>query len=167
MTVDEWDALVRKHTPAVLRIACRILGIEADAEDVAQDVFVEAWQLRATQQVRNWPGLLRRITVMRSLDRLRQRQRRNSVPYDEKGLADHRDSPQSTAIERELTQRLREGLCDLPEQQAAAFSLFYFEHLSREEVAAALSTTPGAVSTALSKARRSLKALLTERDSER
>ena len=160
----DWDALVRKSAPAVLRIACRILGIDSDAEDVAQDVFVEAWQLRETQQVLNWPGLLRRMAVMRSLDRLRQR--RNTVPYDECSLVDNSQSPPGIAMRRELTQRLRERLCDLPEQQAAAFSLFYFEHLSRDEVADVLTTTPGAVSTALSKARRSLNISLIEHDSE-
>ena len=43
--MTDWDAIVREHGPAVLRIACRILGVVAEAEDVTQDVFYEAWQM--------------------------------------------------------------------------------------------------------------------------
>lgn len=158
--MTDWDALVQEQSAAVLRIACRILSVGADAEEVAQDVFVEAWQMQATQEVRNWPGLLRRMAVLRSLDRLRRR--RVTFPYDEQCLADDRTVPPDVIMRRELAHRLRQSLCDLPEQQAAAFSLFYFDHCSRDEIADELATTPGAVSSALSKARRALRSSLTE-----
>ena len=61
---------------------------------------------------------------------------------------------------RELAEGLRQAIAQLPDQQAAVFSLFYFEHLSRVEIAEALGTTVGAVSTSLSKARRTLKCAL-------
>jgi RNA polymerase sigma-70 factor (ECF subfamily) len=142
----------------VLQIACRILGVEADAEDVTQDVFCEAWQMQLSQSVGNWPGLLRRLAVLRSLDKLRRR--RQSASLTENLLGHDRGGPSQVAMARELASRLRQCIRELPDQQAAAFSLFYFEHLSREEIADTLGTTVGAVSTALSKARRTLKSSL-------
>ncbi|TWU12920.1 ECF RNA polymerase sigma factor SigE [Symmachiella macrocystis] len=158
--MPDWDALVREHGPAVLRIAVRILGGLPDAEDVTQDVFCEAWQIQASQQVANWPGLLRRLAVLRSLDKLRRR--RSHAPLTEDHLVDTAEAPHDRMLARELADRLRGCLCQLPEQQAAVFSLFYFEHLNREEIATTLGTTVGAVSTAHSKARRNLKTALTE-----
>ncbi len=156
--VTDWNAIVRENGPAVLRIAYRILGVIADAEDVTQEVFCEAWQKQLSQTVVNWPGLLRRIAVLRALDKLRRR--RPSVSLTEIHLGHNRDGPAQVAMARELAAQLRECIRRLPEQQAAVFSLFYFEHLSREVIAETVGTSVGAVSTALSKARRSLKSSL-------
>jgi len=154
----DWNALVREHGPAVLRIAERILGIVSDAEDVAQDVFCEAWKIYTSRDVANWPGLLRRLTVVRALDKLRRR--RPDVPLTENRLADDRAGPHDLAVASELADQLRLCICQLPEKQATVFSLFYFEHLSREEIADSVGSTVGAVSTALSKARQTLKSSL-------
>ena len=156
--MTDWDALVREHGPAVLRIACRILGVVADAEDVTQDVFCEAWQIHTSREVANWLGLLRRLAVVRAIDRLRRR--RPHTPLTENRSAPDRDGPQHSAMARELANHVRQCIRQLPDQQAAVFSLFYFEHLSREEIADAVDTTVGAVSTALSKARRALRSML-------
>jgi RNA polymerase sigma-70 factor, ECF subfamily len=158
--MTDWDAIVREHGPAVLRIACRILGVAPDAEDVTQDVFCEAWQMHLSQSVVNWPGLLRRLAVLRSLDKLRRR--RKSASLVENCVSNDRDGPSQVAMARELASRLRQCIRKLPTQQAAVFSLFYFEYLSREEIADTLGTTVGAVSTALSKGRRTLKSSLSD-----
>ena len=154
----DWELLVREHGLAVFRIAFRILGDAGEAEDVMQDVFCEAWRIQRSEGVTNWPGLLRRLAVLRALDRLRRR--RPVVPLAEHHLAEAHSGPPEVAMARELAQQLRQCLRELPDQQAAAFSLFYFENLSRGQIAQALETTVGAVSAALSKARRSLKSSL-------
>ena len=158
--MTDWDGIVREHGPAVSRIACRILGVAPDAEDVTQDVFCEAWQMHLSQPVVNWPGLLRRLAVLRSLDKLRRRRKNSSLV--ENCVGNDRDGPSQVAMARELASRLRQCISELPAQQAAAFSLFYFEHLSREEIADTLGTTVGAVSTAFSKGRRTLKSSLSK-----
>ncbi|MCZ6871751.1 MAG: sigma-70 family RNA polymerase sigma factor [Gammaproteobacteria bacterium] len=156
--MTDWDGIVREYGPAVSRIASRILGVRADAEDVTQEVFCEAWQLQMSQPVANWAGLLRRLAVLRALDCRRRRRPETSLSRVDVGH--DRDGPQQLAMARELAEGLRQAIAQLPDQQAAVFSLFYFEHLSRVEIAEALGTTVGAVSTSLSKARRTLKCAL-------
>ncbi|MDT0550421.1 RNA polymerase sigma factor, partial [Streptomyces lonegramiae] len=41
---DAFETLVRRHSPAMLQLAVRLLGDRADAEDAVQDAFVSAWR---------------------------------------------------------------------------------------------------------------------------
>ena len=67
----------------VFSIALRILGDRSAAEEAAQDVFLELHaklgELASEEHVRYW---LRRVTVHRSIDRVRRRQRQPEVPMD-------------------------------------------------------------------------------------
>jgi RNA polymerase sigma-70 factor (ECF subfamily) len=156
---DDWDALVSRLGPAVFRTAWRVLGHAADAEDVTQEVFLEAYRLRRGRDVRSWPGLLRRLAACRALDRLRRR--RDVVPLDGLALAGPDAGPEEDAIGRELAERLRQALAELPQREAEVFSLRYFDDLSYHEIADALGVSAGAVAVALHKARARLEALLT------
>ena len=152
-SVNEWNAIAKAHGSRVCQIALRILGSVHDAEDIAQDVFVEAFELFQQQQVRSWPGLLVRLATLRSIDRLRRR--RSSVELPEDGRITH-VSPQDEVELNELMERLQKSIAHLPPRQAAVFTLISFEQLSRDEVAKALDISPEAVSTALCKARHRL-----------
>jgi RNA polymerase sigma-70 factor (ECF subfamily) len=153
----DWNAIAETHGPHVFRIAFRIVGSVHDAEDIAQDVFVEALELFRSTRVRSWRGLLVRLATLRSIDRLRRRR-----PCHVLSEGDHVStvSPFDEAEAIELAERLRQAIAHLPEQQAAVFTLIAFEQLSRDEVAASLNISPEAVSTALYKARQRLAAEL-------
>jgi RNA polymerase sigma-70 factor (ECF subfamily) len=162
--VTDWDRIVREQGPLVFGTAWRILGHTADTEDVVQEVFLEAHRLQQSQTVRHWAGLLRRLATCRALDRLRQRKATYSL--DGLLLVDGADGPDATAIGRELAERLRQAVAQLPEREGAVFCLRYFEDLSYQRIAEVLHTSPGAVATALHKARAKLEALLTEVEKE-
>src|SRR5947209_8817636 len=98
--VTDWDRIVREHGPVVFATAWRILGHAADAEDVVQEVFLQAHQMQQEEAVRCWEALLRRLATCRSLDRLRQR--RTTVPLDGLSIATSADNPEAVAMEREL-----------------------------------------------------------------
>ena len=158
--MSDWDRIVREHGPLVFTTAKRLLGQAADAEDLTQEVLLEAFRFAQSRQVRHWPAFLRRLAVCRSLDRLRQR--RNILPLH--GVA-HRDpapGPEEAALARELAERLRQALAQLPSREGEVFCLRYFEDLSYQQIAEALDLQPGAVATALHKARAKLEALLTD-----
>jgi len=154
---EDWETIVREHGAMVARVAFRTLGSASDAEDVAQEVFAEAYRFRLSRRVDNWPGLLRRLAAFRSLDALRAR--RIAPPLDGRE-PDPGPEPVEEAQARELARALRLALARLPARQAAVFSLSCFEGLARDEIANALEISPEAVSTALFKARRRLAGLL-------
>jgi len=156
--VTDWDRLVREHGPSVYGAAWRVLGQAADAEDVVQEVFIEADRIRQTRQVRHWGALLRRLATCRSIDRLRQR--RATQPLDGLLLADRAGSPEEAAIGRELADRLRGAIAQLPEREGSVFCMRYFQDLSNRDIADTLQVRPGAVAVALHKARAKLETLL-------
>jgi len=154
--MQDWEKAVRENARVVVAVAQRILGNEHDAEDVAQDVFCEALRLVNESRVHDWPGMFRRLATLRSIDRLRKRKPTTNI----EGLRSSEADPSEVAIERELATRLRESIAQLPQQQAAVFSLFFLEQLSRDEIATCLEISPEGVSTALHKARQRMKSIL-------
>ena len=156
----DWDCIVREQGPLVYRTAWRILGHTADTEDVVQEVFLQAHQYVQTRPVRHWSGLLRRLAACRALDRLRQR--RILVPLDGLELPCNGETPDEAAVSRELADRLRQSIAELPPREAEVFCLRYFDDLSYQEIAATLSISDGAVAMALHKARAKLETLLLE-----
>jgi RNA polymerase sigma-70 factor (ECF subfamily) len=158
--VTDWERLVREHGPAVFGTAWRILGHLADTEDVVQDVFLEAYRLRAAETVRCWPALLRRLAACRALDRLRKR--RTLLSLDGLHVTANGASPEEAAIGRELAGRLRQAVAELPQREATVFCLRYFDELPNQRIAEILNIQPGAVGVALHKARARLELLLTE-----
>jgi RNA polymerase sigma-70 factor (ECF subfamily) len=158
--VTDWDRIVREHGPMVFATAWRILGHDADAEDVVQEVFLQVHQITRQGPVRYWVGLLRRLATCRALDRLRQR--RVAVSLDESSLASSTPGPDAVLLEKELAERLRQAIAALPQREGAVFCMRYFEDLSYQQIAEALRIRVGAVATALHKARAKLEAFLLE-----
>jgi RNA polymerase sigma-70 factor (ECF subfamily) len=158
--VTNWDEIVNEHGPTMFRVASRILGQTADAEDVVQEVFLEAFRLQQRRNVPQWTGLLRRMAACRALDRLRQR--KTTVSLEADALAARTGDPEASAIGHELAERLRAAIAELPRHEGEVFCLRFFEDMSYQQIADALNTTPGGVATALHKARAKLETLLCE-----
>lgn len=155
--LPDWDRIVDKHANHVFRVAMRILSCVQDAEDVSQDVFTEAFRLRQVGRVQNWAGLLVRLATLRSLDRLRRKRPSERIREGDRAST---QGPFDDAAANELATRMRMAIAELPDQQAAVFVLFHFEHLSRDEIGVSLGISPQAVSTAMYKARQRLLAQL-------
>jgi RNA polymerase sigma-70 factor (ECF subfamily) len=154
--MPEWDELVDRHARLVFGVAYRITGSVHDAEDVAQDAFREAFEQTSRGRVTDWGGFLRRVAAFRAIDVVR---RRRSEPLDP-WQPSLRPGPVAECEARELAERVRRALGELPRQAATVFALTFFEQLPRAEVAAILSITPQAVSVALFHARRRLEEIL-------
>ena len=156
--MTDWARLVREQESMIFGTAWRILGHVQDTEDAVQEVFLQAHRLHRTSRVRQWAPLLRRLATCRALDRLRRR--RNTVPLDGLALAGPPDDPEQAVRERELVDRLRKAITQLPEREGEVFCLHYFEDETNEQIAQVLDISPGAVATALYKARVRLQSLL-------
>jgi RNA polymerase sigma-70 factor, ECF subfamily len=155
-----WDQIVSEYGPMMVRLVRRILGPGPDAEDVVQEVFLEAFHVQQKQEVDNWAGLLCKVAAWRALDQLRRR--RPSEPLLAAERTDTAGGPHETAVARELAQRLREAIGQLPDGQATAFSLRYFDGLSYDQIAQVLGIRSSAVGMALHKARAKLRTLLND-----
>jgi RNA polymerase sigma-70 factor, ECF subfamily len=137
----DFNDLVDAHGRAVYTAAWRILGHRADTQDVAQEVFLEAFQRFANERVENWSALLRRLATYRALDRLRRR--RNVSPLEGLDVADPGAEPWAVAAERELAELLRRAVAQLPDREASVFCLSSFEGLNNSQIAETLKISGG------------------------
>jgi RNA polymerase sigma-70 factor, ECF subfamily len=153
MTIS-WEEFVKQHAHAVLTCALRVLGNAADADDVAQDVFLEIFRQGRISQFASQPALMRSMATRRALDRLRRRKPTNGIDSAERDRREH--EPSAYAIAAELDRQLRLQLAQLPAREAEVFCLTVFENCSAAEVAGILGTSTGAVAKSLCMARRRL-----------
>jgi RNA polymerase sigma-70 factor (ECF subfamily) len=90
----DFDAVFRRYSPYVARVALRLLGNDAEVDDLVQDVFLEAHrgleQLREPAALRGW---LSRICVRRATRRLRRRRLLSFLSFE---LVAERDLPLAT-----------------------------------------------------------------------
>jgi len=154
----DWDRLVRQNTATVLNAAFRVLGRTADAEDVAQFVFLEVFE-KNLQPTKDWPSLLRCMAIRRAIDTLRSRHPASPLP--DAGLPDSSTfEPMTALLAAEQETLLRQAIGRLPPREAEVFCLHYFEGLSHADIAQMLNIAPGAVAVSLSKAKSKLTAAL-------
>jgi RNA polymerase sigma-70 factor (ECF subfamily) len=152
----DWEPIVRENAREMLRLAMRIVGSAADAEELVQEAFMKAYQYGQREKVNNWGGLLHRFVVNAALDHLRKRRTTVSLPED--SLASSADDPAQLAEVRELANQLRRAIARLPGRQSEVFCLADLDGRSNRQIAEALGIQEGAVATALHKARKQLAA---------
>src|SRR2546430_7859730 len=74
----DWEGIVAREGQGVWRRVYRLLGNRADSEEVFQETFLAALSFSKREVVESWGALLHRLATARAVDRLRQRQRRNT-----------------------------------------------------------------------------------------
>jgi len=155
---DRLSALFREHHRRVLAAAYRITGNRADAEDVAQTVFLRL--AGAPGQIANARSYLYRAAINGALDLLRCRKSASIEPLQAaanvaaKGLG---SSPEAEASSHELGEFLRRSIAELSPRAAEMFVLRYVEEWDNREIAVAMKTSRAVVAVTLHHARSSLK----------
>lgn len=145
---------------------------EMDAEDVAQEVFVKAFEsiqgFKGESKVSTW---LYRITVTKSLDFLRSKKRKKRFGYvysifgKDNELAINPPEfvhPGVVSEKKQVAATLFTALNQLPEQQKVAFILTRLEGLGHKEVSEIMGNTVPAVESLLQRAKQNLKKQLTD-----
>lgn len=153
-----WEEFVKTHAKAVLDSALRVIGNAADAEDVAQEVFLEVFRCGKLKEFIDQPALMRTIAARRALDRMRKQKTTNNLDADPCDIREH--EPSDYAIACELDQRLRDALVRLPAREAEVFCLCVLNDNSVAEVAELLNISKNAIAKSMSMARKKLRQFL-------
>ncbi|WP_460551502.1 RNA polymerase sigma factor [Hymenobacter daeguensis] len=159
--------LVERYQGRIYRTVLSLLRNAEEAEDVAQEVFVEVHQtigrFRGEAALSTW---LYRLATSRALKNLRRARTKKRFAYFTSLLGfgnqalpeppDHAH-PQALLEGQQLLQLLLAHVARLPEQQQVAFTLRHEQELSYEQIAAVLDTTVPAVESLLFRARKTLR----------
>jgi RNA polymerase sigma-70 factor (ECF subfamily) len=131
----QFEAILRQHQSMVFSIAYHVVHDRTQAEEIAQDVFLQLYRvldsLDSPEHVVFW---LRRVTVHRSIDYIRSNGVRTEVPLEEI------PEPASADVDSDpmLSRRLRELVASLPEKARAVVVLRFQEELEPREIATTL-----------------------------
>ena len=155
---DAFAAFYDRHAPAVFGLLLNLLRIRDDAEDVLQEVFLQAWrEANRYDACRASPaGWLVMLARSRALDHLR---RRPAAASGWKEPVVNQDVAQ-TLEQGETQARVRAALDLLPAEQKEALSLAYYGGLTYEQVAARQRVPLGTAKTRIRLAMNRLRVLL-------
>jgi RNA polymerase sigma-70 factor (ECF subfamily) len=162
-----WDDVVRTHADRVYRLAFRLTGNRADAEDLTQETFVRVFRSLAQYTPGTFEGWLHRITTNLFLDMVRRRQRiRFDALPDDAGerLASREAGPEQAFDEMYLDPEIQAALDALPPDFRVAVVLCDLEQLSYEEIAATLNIKVGTVRSRIHRGRVLLRQALKHLD---
>lgn len=163
---DTWAyrLLVERHIDRAYGIALRVLKNAADAEDVAQDAMVKAWQKRHEWQAgrAKFSTWLYRVIVNRCIDKLRVPDCDWIENVDEP--ADESEDALTGLLRQRLYSQLERALAELPALQRVALTLSYHESLNSKEVAEVMGTTVYSVESLLKRGKQGLRKLMSRSD---
>jgi RNA polymerase sigma-70 factor, ECF subfamily len=164
-----FEELVEKYKQPVINIIYRILRDLAEAEDLAQNVFVQVFKsadrYKATAKFSTW---LFTIARNLTLNEIRRRSRHpaesleaSQTEYEDQPVRQFEDvktfSPTDNVLHGELEQKLQGALNELPENQRTAILLCRQEELSYEDISEVLGCSLSATKSLIHRGRETLK----------
>ncbi|WP_050028529.1 sigma-70 family RNA polymerase sigma factor [Verrucomicrobium sp. BvORR034] len=158
------EVLYQRHRPVLRGVIGRVVGVDADVDDVLQDVFIQVWKQSATFSAKKGQllGWLITIARRRALDRVRQlTSYQKATNRYEESIKPEIGHAEDSTVDREvrhneLTELFDHLIADLPKEQGVAVQLTFFSGLSQREIAARLSLPLGTVKTRIELAVRKL-----------
>ena len=154
--IDAYELLVQRHSGMAYRVALRLVGDHHDAQDVAQDALIAAWQnldrFGGRSSFSTW---LDQIVTRRALNKV-SRSRASASLDGLSGLADPVGEPAVQAERNLAVDAVTDALLALPFPQRVVIVLHHFEGLSYAEIAAVTGSTEPAIRSHLFRARRAL-----------
>jgi RNA polymerase sigma-70 factor (ECF subfamily) len=163
-----FQALVERHRSRVYRVAYQFAGNHADAEDIAQEVFIKVYRsldrFRQDAQLTSW---LYRIVMNACIDHRRRQHPASTAPFGDEAEFKMLNTPEETpgpedrAYAGELGQVLEAEVGRLPHGQRIVFIMRHHQGLKLCEIAEALGLAEGTVKRQLHAAIHRLRGALT------
>jgi RNA polymerase sigma-70 factor (ECF subfamily) len=166
---EAYGALVVRHSHSLFRVAYRITGNEADAEDVVQEAFLRGYRkLEGFESRANFGTWIYRIAVHCALDRVRRRRgdetnwagqvgETNDPEQDQLQVADQAAGPDRLVLSGEIGSMQETALRSLTATERTAFVLRHMEDRTTAEIGAALGIEPNAAKQAVFRAVQKLR----------
>jgi len=166
-----FSEIVRRYQRAIYRVAYGFTRSPADADDLAQEAFVRAYQaigrFRVGEPLYPW---LARIASNLALSLLRSRKRKPETSIEPLIEAGHQwgvdEDPADEVAKRERDRHLQAAFAELRPEHQAVLVLRVVQDLSYEDIAKVLNVPVGTVMSRLSRARTELKMRLATRTGE-
>jgi len=171
---EAFDALFQRHFPTVYRQAFRLVGNQAEAEEIVQEVFLTIYEqaktFRGESAFSTW---LYSITMNTDLTRLSRRRRTEELPLDDylpryrgdghhlvRPVVDWSNELEGRLAAAELSHLLQEAIAQLQPMDRAVVMLSDMEGLSDRDISTALGLTVPAVKARLHRSRLFLRGKL-------
>jgi len=165
-----FNEIIKKYHRPVFKQALQLLGNVSLAQEVTQDVFLGVYHglddLREENRLAAW---IHRITANKCYS-LRRKTSPDLVSFDEgasgEEIVDDRSNPEELHIQRDTRIELAGFISQLPQKEAIAATLFFYEGKSLEEIANIMQLRPGTVAVVLHRGRLHLHKLIVNREKE-
>lgn len=159
--------LTMRLTPRVFRQAFRVLGDQAEAEDVVQEAMLRLWKTapdwrQGEAKVTTW---LYQVVANLCTDRLRKR-KPNDALDDVNEPEDGQAPVEAKMQDRARVTALNAAMDELPDRQKQAVTLRHIEEYSNPEIAQIMGVGVEAVESLVARGKRALKGLLAKRKEE-
>lgn len=167
-----FQILVETHLRMVVNTCMGIVHNKIDAEDLAQDVFIEVFRgagnFKGDSKLSTW---LYRIATNRSLNLIRNNKRRRFFQSIEEAFTGGRncnheisqnnaDQPDKNITDKERSKILHHAIDHLPEKQRVAFTLNKYEELPYQQIAEIMEISLASVETLIHRAKKNLQSQL-------
>lgn len=162
--VEAFAALYDRYVERMYRHAYYRVGNRADAEDLTQQLFLQAWRAIGRYQRTGAPFVAWLFTIAHNLATSFYRRRRESAPLDlETPAHDRWSDPEAEALAQHDREAVRQAILKLKPDQQQVVMMRFLEHLEYADIAAALDKSEGNVRVILHRALGELRRALGHR----
>ena len=157
--VEAFGELAQRYQKTVFNVCYRMLGERREAEDLAQETLIRAYnKLDSFDASRPFGPWIRKIAANMCLNRL-QRATPLTIDFDEEWdstRSGHQASPEGKLMINEQAERVQKAILSLPAHYRAVIELRHYQELSYLEISEALNIPLSDVKSQLHRARRAL-----------
>lgn len=162
--VFEIEAL--RMRPALLKMATHYTEDMDEAEDVVQETLLKLWFLRDKLSLYRSIDALAMVITKNLCINLKRKKHLTTVSLDEGWMIEGENTPEQKLMDEEEVQELLALIATLPNLQQAILRMKHIEGFEVEEIARITGSTPIAVRTNLSRARKKVREQFMKRNKE-